>query len=374
MPSRVALATRARRVAGIAGAVAMLVPSARASAQALQLQGLLDAELWKTSERSILLARHEGKPAPLGRATVWGALELPRAFTFYALGEATGGPATDEGEVELEQAGLRWSPSRALVVDAGRITSPIGSFAGRRLSNRNPLVGAPDTYPVTYPVGAQLSGLAGPLDWRAAMVSLPVTHEGYTPRPGTRARPALAVGITPTVGVRVGGSWTAGSYLDDRTPAGWLANRPWHAYDQRLWSAELQASRGYAELWAEWNRSSYDVPGFARPVRGTAGYLEARWTFTPRLFVAARAERNDYPFVQPLTDVQSWVATTTDLRDVEAGLGFRPAASQLVKVTWRKDDWRVDESLKPILPNGYAVAVQFSQFFDVMELVERARR
>ena len=33
-----------------------------------------------------------------------------------------------------------------------------------------------------------------------------------------------------------------------------------------------------------------------------------------------------------------------------------------------------DEYLREILPNGYAVAMQFSQSFDVMDIVDRARR
>jgi hypothetical protein len=136
---------------------------------------------------------------------------------------------------------------------------------------------------------------------------------------------------------------------------------------------DLQASRGWLELWAEGARSAYDVPGYARPVRGIAGYVEARWTFTPRLYAAARAERNDYPFVEQRED-GTLTATTTDLRDVEAGLGFRPAASQLVKLTWRRDRWNVAPEVRPFLPDGYAVALQFSQSFDVMDLVDRARR
>lgn len=365
---------------GFTAALTTIFVSASVHAQSpVLLQGVADVELWKTDARSALLARNEGRAAPLGRLALWTAVELPRHLTLYALGEVEGGPATEETELELEQAGVRWARSRVFVVDAGVLVSPVGAFAGRRLSNRNPLVGAPDAYPVTYPLGVQLSGTravgaALALDWRAAVVSLPIWREGYTPEPGPRARPALGVGLTPFTGLHVGASWTAGSYLDDRTPAGWLRNRPWHAYEQRLLAVDLQASRGYAELWAEVARSAYDVPGRAAPVRGTAGYVEARWTFTPRLYVAARAERNLYPFIQPLDDVLEWVATSTDLRDVEAGIGFRPSAGRLVKLTWRRDNWVVDDGLRELLPNGYAVAMQFSQSFDVLALVERARR
>lgn len=372
--------TGAALTTALAGAGVAAVAATPAHAQAgILLQGIADAELWKTDARSALLARNDGRIAPLGRLELWTAVGLPAHLTLYAMGEFEGGPAVDETEAELEQAGLRWARSPALVVDAGMLVSPVGAWAGRRLSNRNPLVGGPDAYPVTYPIGVQLSGARAlgrtvTVDWRAAVVSLPVSRDGYTPDPGSRARPALGLGISPLTGVHLGASWTAGSYLDDATPAGYLAQRPWHAYEQRLLAVDLQASRGYAELWAELARSAYDVPGRAEPVRGTAGYVEARWTFTPRLYVAARAERNLYPFIQPLDDVDDWIATSTDLRDLEAGLGFRPSADQLVKISWRRDNWVVDGALRDILPNGYAVAMQLSQSFDVMDVVDRVRR
>jgi hypothetical protein len=357
-----------------------LIASAPGTANAqgaIQLQGVADLELWKTDARSVLLARNDGRLAPLARAHLWTALELPGSLTLYAMGEAEGGPAEEHTEVELELAGVRWARSRALVADAGMITSPVGMYAGRRLSNRNALVGAPDAYPVTYPLGAQLSGAAKMIDWRAAMVSLPVTNESYTPEPSARWRPAAGVGITPLTGLRIGASWTAGSYLGSDAPAPALGGRAWHAFGQRIHALDQQASRGYLELWAEASRSADDVPGYADAVKGTAAYVEARWTFTPRLYAAARAERNDYPFIEQQADSAggaSYFATTTDLRDVEAGFGFRPAASQLVKVTLRRDSWHVAPFLREILPNGYAVALQFSQSFDVMELVDRARR
>jgi hypothetical protein len=362
----------ALRTVTLAAMLALGATKADAQASVL-VQGVADLEVWKTDAKSVLLSRAAGDVAPLARMHLWSAVELPAGFTLYAMGEGVGGRAAGETEVELEQAGVRWARSRALVADLGLITSPVGAFAGRRLSNRNPLVGAPDAYPVTYPLGAQLSGMTGMLDWRAAMVSLPATHDGYVPEASARVRPALGLGLTPVVGVHVGASWTAGSYLGRDTPAAALGGRAWHDFEQRLFAVDLQASRGYLELWAEGARSAYDVPGTARPVKGVAGYVEARWTFTPRLYAAARAERNDYPFIEP-QDNGTLAATTTDLRDVEAGLGFRPAASQLVKLTWRRDSWHVAPAVRPYLPAGYAVALQLSQSFDVTDLLDRARR
>ena len=356
----------------LAAAAATLALAPRAArAQGPLVQGVADVELWKTDDGSTLLARNEGRVAPLGRVHLWAAWELPAGVTVYALGEAEAGPAVEEAEVGIDQAGVRWAPSRRVVLDVGMLTSPVGAFAGRRLSNRNPLIGAPDGYPVTYPLGAQLSGVLGQLDWRVAAVSLPVTSEKYTPEPTARLRPAVALGLTPATGVRLGASWTEGSYLNDGLPAHLLAGRDWHAYRQRLGGVELQASRGYVELWAEAAWSDYELPGAAEPMRGTTAYVEARYTFGPRLYAAVRAERNDYPYIQ--AGEAGWDASNADVRDVEAAIGFRPASHQVVKLSARRDAWRVSAEQRPWLPDGYAVALQFSQSFDVLALADRAR-
>jgi hypothetical protein len=358
-----------RTLAAALAAATLAAPAAHA--QGLLFQGVADVELWKTDDGSTLLARNEGRPAPLGRVNLWAAWEAPGALTLYVLGEAEGGPAVEEGELEIEQAGVRWAPSRRLVADAGMLTSPVGAFAARRLSNRNPLIGAPDGYPVTYPLGVQLSGALGRADWRVAAVSLPVTSEKYTPEPTPRLRPAVALGFAPAAGLRIGASYTEGAYLNDDLPRAMLAGRDWCDYRQRLGGLELQASRGYLELWAEAAWSDYEVPGVAEPLRGTTAYMEGRYTFGPRLYAAVRAERNDYPYIQP--DEGEWTARNADVRNVEAGIGFRPASHQVVKLSTRLDSWHVAPELRAFLPDGYAVALQFSQSFDVMALVDRAR-
>ena len=133
----------------------------------------------------------------------------------------------------------------------------------------------------------------------------------------------------------------------------------------------ITPSTQMGELWAEAAWSDYEVPGVAEPLRGTTAYMEGRYTFGPRLYAAVRAERNDYPYIQP--DEGEWTARNADVRNVEAGIGFRPASHQVVKLSTRLDSWHVAPELRAFLPDGYAVALQFSQSFDVMALVDRAR-
>ena len=362
-----------RRMALAAVLTAALAVPASAQSRYM-LRGLVDAEAWATDTNSILLARNNGQPTALGRLQLWGAVEPLRRVVLYGLFETEA--SLDSGhdyEADLEQAGIRFAPSRKVVVDAGRIAAPLGGFAARRFSSRNPLIGAPDGYPVTYPLGAMLSGAIRALDYRVAVVSLPVVHENYTPEPSDRWRPALALGITPVVGLRFGAGYTWGPYLNDSLTPAQLAARPWDSYDQRLLTADAAVSVGYLELFAEAGASSYDVPGRPEPIEGLTYFVEAKYTVTPRIFFASRFERNDYPFIRPVGPT-AWVARRTDFHNEEVGIGYRVGATTLLKASYRQDRWKVNgDNAAFIRPGGRAFAVQLSREMDLAEWIDRAR-
>jgi hypothetical protein len=333
------------------------------------LQGIVDGEVWSTDTMSNLLSRNGGDPAALARLTLWGAAEPRIGWVLYAQGELVEGAARapNSESAELEQLGLRYTRSARAVVDVGKITYPVGGFASRRFSNRNPLIGEPDGYPVEYPVGAQVSGVAKWLDYRAAVVSLPVYHPSYQPAPSAAPRPAIGLGVTPFIGVRLGALATWGPYLSSRYGATDLdgSGRSWRDFHQRLVAVEASASHGYLETHAELGRVRYDVPTVGAS-SGTTGYLEAKYTLAPRWFVAARGEVNDYPFISTFAPGK-WVASRTDLNDYEAGVGYRVGFSTLVKVSYRWDTWDVTpQNYAFVRPGGHAVAVQVSRSFDVL--------
>ena len=366
-----ARAAAALRVLAL-GAALGAAPSHAAAQASLIVQGVADAELWVTDSGSVLLTRNNGRPAALGRIHVWAATELSSRLLVYAAGTLEGGKGRSEPGTEwyTDIIGLRYVRSEALVIDAGKLPHPVGEFASRRYSTRNPLIGAPDAYPVGYPLGAQLSGTRGRVDYRAALVSMPVYHEDYVPDPTASARPAVGVGLTFAPGVRVGASATWGPYLNCDLPQTLLAGRSWRRYSQRVGTVDAQVSRGYLEVRAELGATRYDVPAGAgaRPnvVRALAYYGEAKYTLTPRLFVAARVERNNYAYIQPVSDV-AWVANPTDMYNVEVGAGYRLGAQTLIKASVRGDTWRVPPAMRTFLPNGAAFAMQLSRAFDVFE-------
>lgn len=350
-----------------------MVAAGDVSAQAkVMLRGHLDAEYWDTDTSSNLLSRNGGRPAMAGRLTMWGAVEPVRRLVLYGLADLET-EADESYDMHVDQAGARYTHAPWLAIDAGRVTAPLGTFAARRFSWRNPLIGAPDGYPVVYPYGVIATGAAKVLDFRVGGMSLPLVHERYTPEPDHAPRPVVGVGITPVFGLRVGAGYTWGPYLGDSVVAADAGNDPWRSYAQRVTTADLSFSRGYFELIAEAARSSYDVPTRADPVEGTTYYMEVKYTFTPRFFVATRLGRNDYPFINRVAP-NTWVARNTDFHDEEFGVGVRLGAFTLFKASYRQDNWKVDAGNAPFVrPGGRAFAMQFSQQFDVVDLVTRKR-
>jgi len=352
--------------------VATSIVAPRVHAQAnVMLQGIADGEFWSTDTMSTFLRRNGGNPGVMGRLQLWGAVEPTRGLVLYAYALGERGAACPTPEAEIEQAGLRYTASRRLVVDAGKITSLIGEFASRRFSTRNPLIGEPDAYPVQYPSGVQVSGVAKIVDYALAAVDLPFYHDGYTPEPTRAWRPSARVGITPFIGVRLGVAYTQGPYLNDEFSAAALAQKDWKSYQQRVSAVDFKLSAGFFELNSEAGWSRYEVPQRGK-VDGMAYYVEGKYTFTPRLFVATRLERNDYPFIANFGAF--WVANKTDFHNEEYGVGYRLSPSTLFKASYRRDTWQVNPSNASFVrPGGKALGVQLSQSFDVMDWVDRAR-
>jgi hypothetical protein len=338
--------------------------------------GLLDAEVWKTDDGSRLLSRNDGETAPAARLRLWAASEFLPRLQGFVLGEVGGGSGSDEEETdtELEQAYVRYTfrPPLCLMVEAGQIVTPIGNFSRRYLSSVNPLIGSPDSYSLSYPVGFQMSGQAARLDFRAALVDRPFVNEKYVPDPGRSLRPMLAAGVTPVVGTRLGAYATRGPYLGPGAEPMLASGERWKDFRQAVYGIDAQFSRGYFELNGDFARSSYEVPGAARSVRGRVYFIEPKYTWSPRFFTALRFERNNYPFIMALGP-GVWLGTTAAFYDVEAGAGYRLGPGAVLKVAYRRDYWNVDPSLKSFFPNGYSIAAQLSYRFDVNAWFERPR-
>ena len=333
-------------------------------------QGVGDLELWKTDSASSLLARGSGKLAPLFRGDVWMAIEPIRNLVFFNETLAEAGNARDEPGTEIyaKQYGVRYSPSDAFQLEGGKIRQIVGAFSSRQLSFRNPLIGVPDGYAASYPRGVRVDGNVGIVDYRAGLVNLPVYRSGYTPDPSAALRPAIGFGVTPMTGARVGVTGTIGPYLNHSLTPTELRGESWTHYKQRVVGLDMQVSHGYFEANVEAAYGNYDVPGRGTPIDGISFYVEPKYTFTPRFFVATRVERNDYPFISPVTPT-FWVANRVIVSDAEIGGGFRATSSTLLKLSLRMDHWTPNVNPQAPHDNGYAVVMQWSQMVDFVELV-----
>jgi hypothetical protein len=343
------------------------------------MQGLFDAEAWQTDDGSRLLSRNEGYATGGGRLRLWAAGDFAPWLQGFARGAVADGDTSYGGgdgtvQSDLELAFLRFTaPERTrVVVEAGRLQTPVGDFSGRYLSTQNPLIGVPDNYGVDYPLGLKVRGHAGRFDYTAAAVDKPMVVKNYLPETGDHFRPALGGGYTPITGLRFGAFVTQGPYLGDSVESALPAGTSTADYDQKVEGFETQFSRGYFELHAEIAWSRYDVPTYTSPVRGRVFYLEPKYTFTPRFFAALRVEQNEYAYVAVFPG-GFWLGTPVTFADAEVGVGWRLTPELLLKASYRRDRWDVDESLKDILPDGYAVAAQLSYTFDVRGWIEHPR-
>lgn len=339
----------------------------------LLLTAIADGEAWATDSASRLLSRNEGQFATLGRYQLFVGAAVRPTLQVIFVGEIEGGDATDEADqldVTYDQLMLRFIPSPLAIIDVGKFSSPVGTFANRRLSTTNPLIGTPDGYALTYPWGVQVSGTTSHFDYRAAVVSLPVTHAGYVPDPSPAPRPAVGGGYTPVPELRLGASLTWGPYLNSDLGAAIPAGVDWKTYDQTLVAFDSRFSRGYFEFRGEVGFSWFEVPNRTETVDGLTYYAEVKQTWTPRFFTALRAERNDYPFIRP-TSGSTWIARAVDVYNAEVGVGFRLGVGTLVKASYRGVWYDVDPSLQAALPNGYALALQLSCDMNIKSWFER---
>lgn len=368
--------TRGRRPVG-AFLVFLLLPALGQAppAQAeerVAIQGLADAEGWNTGSDPTYLSRNEGDAGSVGRLRLWGYGDFSERFQGFSLLAVEGGKATPTQETDwrVEQAYVRalLGESRSTVLQAGKLILPYGNFSRRYLSTANPLIGAPMNYEISYPFGIQLNGSVGRFDYMAAVLDNPLWKQGYNSQPESDPRPALAAGVTPLTGFRLGGYATRGPYLAQISISDeWLfAGDQLADFEERVYGLDLQYSVAHFELNGEMTQASLEVP-YAGTARGRMYYVEPRLTISPRWYVAARYERGNRPDSIWIWD-QDWEVGKQRFHDIEAGFGFRIDPRFLVKASYRAI---LDSASGP--GRDDAVAVQFSYNFDVNSWFRRPR-
>jgi hypothetical protein len=366
---------RKRRAASfllaVCSLVAWMIGNAHSLAgQTVAVEALVDAELWKTDDGSLLLARNNGRLAPQFRLTGWAAYQPSSLFDIIGVGTTGAGyTQRDRTDASLQLLEMRFTPRRWLNVQAGKMLSPMGTFGARHYSNVNPLIGQPDLYPPQYPWGVTASGVVGPVDYRAGMVSLPTVNPRYSPPPSQRLRPVARIGMRFGPEMHIGASVTKGPYLGSNVAAQLPPGKTWHEYNQTVRAADLRVSYGYFESHLEAAWSSYETPAAGKTVHGFGWYDEARFTLSPRLFAAARVEHFRYAFVGVFPP-KYWIAAETIERNAEVGFGYRLSESALFKFSYARDIWPGEPRVgAPPLPDGHALMAQFSYHWNVSDMI-----
>lgn len=355
--------------------LALIVSSLANAQERFLIEGILDAEVYKTNDDSFSLSRNDGDVSYLGRLQLWSAWQMTSNLQLYAMGEIEteneyGYRNTDS---ELTQLALRYSSNSSpfYYIEAGKILPPIAVATDRRLSTQNPLIAEPNIIYAPYPLGILVAGSFGWFDYRAALVDLPAILPEYLPAdPSSSYRPDLGIGVSPMAGLRFGLAYTKGPYLNkqqgERLPEG----SDWKDFDQRLWALEVEFSRGYLEFTSELVFSSYDIPFQYERTDFTEYFLELKYTWTPRFYGALRYQKYGYPNIS-YPGNPAGLAPKTILYDFEIGLGYRFTANTQLKLAYQQDRWSIEYVPDYYYPDGRSIALQLSYHFDLGSLFGR---
>ena len=301
-----------------------------------------------------------------------------QVFTQLVLRDASG--------LYIEGAYALYTPiaDRDLHLMAGKIPWPIGTWAPRAYSNKNPLIGTPLMYQYhstllwfDFPSDAdQLLSLAGQGQYGAGYGYLgprgmPVVDDSYwdvgavatgSARPlefafgATAGTPGWAdtgldentgktllgrLGLVPAPYLRAGVSAAYGPYLaevlNERLPASKTGND----YHQVLVMSDLQIDVARATLIAEAFVNSWETPTVGDlDVHG--GYVEGKLTVAAGLYAAARWDALRFGDVTDSGgNAHTW---DRDVDRLELGAGYRLDRGTLVKAVWQRHTARARDA------------------------------
>ncbi len=286
----------------------------------------------------------------------------------------------DLGHPTAYAAYIRLHPwrERALDIQAGRIPPAFGSFGRRAYDTGNPVIGYPlayqyltslrtDAIPASaddvlrmrargwrssFPIGSTVPGPGIPLvsafqwdtgvqvNWKTGLLNVTgaVTN-------GTLSNPRLSddnngkqwsgrVSVTPAVGLIVGGSaargaWLARSVSPNSKPA------------QRSLGGDVEYSRDHwivrgETVWSRWEFPAALSPANVSKLDALATWVEGRYRLTPRVYLAARADRLGFSPLQGSVLTLPWDAP---VKRLESGAGFYVQRNLILRAT-AQANWR----------------------------------
>lgn len=286
---------------------------------------------------------------------------------------------------------LRFRPwlERGLDIQAGRIPPTFGAFGRRSYGVANPLIGSPliyqyqtslrpDAVPEStddllrmrgrgwrprYPIGSQEARpgvpLVSALRWDTgvqARIGSRTTQVVLAATTGSLSNPrvlddnsgvqfATRLMLQPRVGLELGLSAARADFVD-RDVRRALDAPVNGSLTQSAIGADFEYSQGHwivrgEAMWSSWRLPTISAPFLDAPLRAWGTTVEGRYTLTPRVYVAARADRLDFSSVTGTRfdgHPTSWDIPVTR---VEGGVGYSLNRNVIIKLAYQQN-WRND--------------------------------
>jgi hypothetical protein len=346
----------------------------------MEFGGELDLELYVyedeapgvSVEDAALRSDHYKRPGQADSPEGGGRLKLTidgalgERITWFFEGRIDHGAPFDEGEALGARVEQAWAQAAvvenaALDLRLGKFAPPLGNFLPRHQPKQNPLVTFPLPYdhittfmrpadtaaavlnrraradvkdwrvPIhreVYGAGGQLSGQAGPAAWAVALTnSAPGTwaFDWTGDVPTIYLRGTWAVDASATAGA----SFSRGSYNKDDAD-GIPSGRDASDFPQTLAGIDLQWASGDLDVFAELIWTRFETPN-VDDLELWSWYAEAKYTFLPGLFGAARIAQMAFGEIDDAAgEARQWDRNTWRL---EVGGGYFFTRNLFLKLT-----------------------------------------
>ncbi len=291
--------------------------------------------------------------------------------------------------------------SGVLQIEAGKFLAPFGNLIPRRWASENPLAGYPLIYtylttasafhlPKSNAVLLRARGNGHQLAYsedqtlnKAPAANAPATNHLPTANIGLRvASPELyltgaqlfgteqnffyalafsngalsnpvdlssnsgfnvsaRVRYSPFMGLDLGSSFSTAPYLDAHTLDAELkiASKKTTQFRQTVWSGDVAFIRGHLMLFVEAVFNRWESPFISESLDLWGGYVEGRYRFTPRFYLAARGSLLSFAEIADREDIDNdsrlqepW---DYNVRQIELGLGMRLTRNALLKFAYQ---------------------------------------
>lgn len=313
-------------------AAVMLASAAGASAQSLpasfEVVASADAAVDSTVTRK-----------PASWLDFFGAVRAAEGLDLVARPVVKRAAYDGEWELSMYELGVRYERGerRALRLNLGWQPSPIGYALLENRPDLNPVVSTSSAYylplpaleagtprvhliDAAYPLAATATVSGEHWDVRGSLLdSSPVrgrtlSTEGSAPR---LLNVAVGGGVTPRVGLRIGGAFARGPYA----AAGETADPSGGERNATIVQGEIEWSAGHTRLAGEYVHTTFETANGDAVAQG--GWVEGIRTLAPRWFVAARADRQQVKRVRAADGGRTRETYTR----VEGVLGYRVTPS-----------------------------------------------